>query len=531
MARRIINIGTGPNAKDGDIIRDAFNKTNQNFDEIYSALTDGVNFAQVNSDWNATTGVAQILNKPTIPTNTNQLTNGAGFITKTDELVSANNVLTATLNNLGTLTTPSLLPKSFTATLDSGHYAGEGSLTLTGPAWYFAVEFRVNANGTVETVITNNTPWPSNPGYTEEMPFAFTEADHGIPGYTFGLSLRNLIEAGPAGWTTNLTATIPPALPATISNPEAVKITADATSWTFGADGSLAIPGIIKQGGARLNLNENDAGTVYLTSSANDTTALYMPPNNIQLYADIGVSVIAGTVLNGLEAVYNNQLGLLNEYWIQVSGEPGYPWGVTEPLSQNTYDQLVALNPGTISNQTAITSKANDVRNAWTEWQNALQNTNVGIVAGSNEWVFTPDGTVSLPGALRQNNSWTRTVAPVVSVGVGSVVWTSTVDYISSAKLVIQVEGNEVGDVSGWHSQACEAIIACRGYANTYGGPGGDPQMIVYGVVHTSIDPLVTFTVQRNPITKIVEVVGTLTAAANGSAALRIHSVEMATRD
>ena len=31
--------------------------------------------AQVNSDWNANSGVAQILNKPTIPTATSQLTN------------------------------------------------------------------------------------------------------------------------------------------------------------------------------------------------------------------------------------------------------------------------------------------------------------------------------------------------------------------------------------------------------------------------------------------------------------------------
>lgn len=37
--------------------------------------------AQVNSDWNATSGVAQILNKPSIPTDTSDLTNGAGFIT------------------------------------------------------------------------------------------------------------------------------------------------------------------------------------------------------------------------------------------------------------------------------------------------------------------------------------------------------------------------------------------------------------------------------------------------------------------
>jgi|GEM_PF-6094654 len=37
--------------------------------------------AQVNSDWNSASGVSQILNKPVIPTNTNQLVNGAGFLT------------------------------------------------------------------------------------------------------------------------------------------------------------------------------------------------------------------------------------------------------------------------------------------------------------------------------------------------------------------------------------------------------------------------------------------------------------------
>jgi hypothetical protein len=34
MAKKTINLGT-PNGKDGDIIRDAFNKVNQNFDELY----------------------------------------------------------------------------------------------------------------------------------------------------------------------------------------------------------------------------------------------------------------------------------------------------------------------------------------------------------------------------------------------------------------------------------------------------------------------------------------------------------------
>jgi hypothetical protein len=39
--------------------------------------------AQVNSDWNATTGLAQILNKPTIPTTLSSFTNNLGFVTAT----------------------------------------------------------------------------------------------------------------------------------------------------------------------------------------------------------------------------------------------------------------------------------------------------------------------------------------------------------------------------------------------------------------------------------------------------------------
>jgi hypothetical protein len=111
------------------------------------------------------------------------------------------------------------------------------------------------------------------------------------------------------------------------------------------------------------------------------------------------------------------------------------------------------------------------------------------------------------------------------------VVWTSKVNYISGAKLTIQVEAHEIGDATGWHSQVCEAVIASRGYASSFGGPGGEPVMTVYGVTHTSSVPLVTFSVQRNPVTKKIEVVGTMTAAADGGADLRIYSVETSTRD
>ena len=45
--------------------------------------------ANVNADWNASSGDAQILNKPTIPTKTSDLTNDSGFITGVDSITNA----------------------------------------------------------------------------------------------------------------------------------------------------------------------------------------------------------------------------------------------------------------------------------------------------------------------------------------------------------------------------------------------------------------------------------------------------------
>lgn len=41
MAQQIINIGTGPNTGDGDDLRTAFTKTNENFTELYNNLPNG----------------------------------------------------------------------------------------------------------------------------------------------------------------------------------------------------------------------------------------------------------------------------------------------------------------------------------------------------------------------------------------------------------------------------------------------------------------------------------------------------------
>ena len=67
--------------------------------------------AQVNSDWNAVSGVAEILNKPTIPTATSQLTNDSGFIDSND-------------------LTDVIVPISYTSGTSSGTNVGNGTYWL-----------------------------------------------------------------------------------------------------------------------------------------------------------------------------------------------------------------------------------------------------------------------------------------------------------------------------------------------------------------------------------------------------------------
>ena len=106
MAKQIINVGSTPNDGNGDSLRQGALKIINNFDEIYSALGDGneitaavgsANTAQY-AGYAQTAGIAtnaqklngqlpefylnynNLNNLPAIPTNNNQLTNGAGYI-------------------------------------------------------------------------------------------------------------------------------------------------------------------------------------------------------------------------------------------------------------------------------------------------------------------------------------------------------------------------------------------------------------------------------------------------------------------
>lgn len=147
----------------------------------------------------------------------------------------------------------------------------------------------------------------------------------------------------------------------------------------------------------------------------------------------------------------------------------------------------------------------------------------VSILTNGQQWNFDTNGTLSSGGG-----SWTKTTNNYLANNVTTqVVWTSSYGFMSGVKLTIQVECDETG-TTNWHTQVCEAIIAVRGYSSS-----SEPVMSVYGVTHTSVAPLMTFSVQRNPTTFLIEIVGTRTATASplGSADLRIYSVETGTND
>ena len=141
-------------------------------------------------------------------------------------------------------------------------------------------------------------------------------------------------------------------------------------------------------------------------------------------------------------------------------------------------------------------------------------------------WTFESDGTFIIPaeGNVTQANSKTRTNFTDITSVMPTIVWSSISSTVSSAKLLIQLEQEQVGDPTGFHTHTCEAIISARGANQT-----GVPSMSVYGINYTSVSSLVSFSIQRNISNGIIELVATLNDTTN-PAYVSVHSVESETR-
>ena len=139
------------------------------------------------------------------------------------------------------------------------------------------------------------------------------------------------------------------------------------------------------------------------------------------------------------------------------------------------------------------------------------------LTNGLNEVTLNSNGALVYPNSALQ-----RDTGNVICPGNAStVVFTASGAGIHTIRLLIQVEGT-VGAAVDMDTQACEMIIAKSFRAN-------DIAATVYGIVHTSVAPLATFTAEWNALTNRVEVLCT-TPSAN-SVNVRIFATEITTSD
>jgi len=219
----------------------------------------------------------------------------------------------------GSLTLPASAPITFTANLVPVYHAGGG-----GNAWHYTVIFQPLANGDgYETMISGgDTVWDHNTGYQSGDSWNFTQADHGIPGYTFTLTLGVVNDLGGGQWSANFATGPGPEYPSTVKSTATIKLSADTKNWTFGTDGNLTLP--------------TNSGQSAIHSSGFITVGPTTPLEVMRVALDgHGVTIGGNSADNGLtyqryslggtpiDSISTHRAGNLAEMRITADGESG----------------------------------------------------------------------------------------------------------------------------------------------------------------------------------------------------------------
>ena len=132
----------------------------------------------VNADWNATSGLEQILNKPTIPTNNNQLTNGSGYLTSTTQIKSDWNSTTGASEILNK---PTLVTNiNGLSDVNTGTISTNDVLQWNGSAWAAAALATGGSSlvAQVRRAIDTSTSTQYNPvGYVDKLTLTVNNVD------------------------------------------------------------------------------------------------------------------------------------------------------------------------------------------------------------------------------------------------------------------------------------------------------------------------------------------------------------------
>ena len=129
-------------------------------------------------------------------------------------------------------------------------------------------------------------------------------------------------------------------------------------------------------------------------------------------------------------------------------------------------------------------------------------------------------GGIEFKDGYRFTNS---TVGTQCDPNVDTVVKSASLEDIRSAKVFVQIQGNEDGDATGMHTQSCDMVVVRR--VDIDGASTVDS--VVYGVIYTSVAPLATLDARWNFTSSSIEIIARPTSATN-PVYVRLNILEVA---
>jgi hypothetical protein len=150
----------------------------------------------------------------------------------------------------------------------------------------------------------------------------------------------------------------------------------------------------------------------------------------------------------------------------------------------------------------------------------------VAIETGNGYWQFKPDGSFAINGSEVHiaTNNWG--IQAGGGTGATGVVYTAKNSDLASIRVHATIEGNEDGDTTGFHTQACDMMIVRR-ISNT---SVNTVDAVVYGVIYTGIGPLATLNAQWNNTSSRIEITATPVSSTN-NVYVKIYATEVARGD
>ncbi len=201
------------------------------------------------------------------------------------------------------------------------------------------------------------------------------------------------------------------------------------------------------------------------------------------------------------------------------SGYTGPVYGGNVDISAGNATNSIEPGAGTGGNVTITAGLGNTV------------NGDIQLGAGQGSWSFKNNGSFAINGneVHIATNNWGISIGG--GVGATGIVYTAKQNDLASIRAHVTIEGNEDGDATGIHTQACDVMVVRRVAI----GGAVTVDAVVYGVIYTGAAPLATLDAQWNPIggpdgNGRIEITATPTSATN-NVYVKVYATEVARGD